>query len=67
VAFLGVPAGVLAHGALRRSVPASGARLDRAPRELRLTFTERVELAVARLELIGPEGDQRVALSPLRS
>lgn len=58
------PAAAHAHGALRRAVPASNARLTAAPRELRLTFNERVELAVARVTLAGP-GGAPVALSPL--
>jgi putative copper export protein/methionine-rich copper-binding protein CopC len=53
-----------AHGALRRSEPSSGAHLSAAPRELRLTFTEDVELAVARLQLIGPDSAS-MGLGPL--
>lgn len=45
-----------AHGALTRSTPAAGARLTAVPRELRLTFSEDVELALARLVLNGPHG-----------
>ena len=59
-----VPVVAHAHGALRRAVPASNARLSVVPRELRLTFTERVELPVARLSLAGPDG-AAVALGPL--
>lgn len=69
-----VPAGLLlltllpvpawAHGALRGSSPASGAHLAVAPRELRLTFSERVELAVAQLQLVGPDSVP-VPLGPL--
>ena len=44
------------HGALRRSVPAKGAVLRRAPRELRLTFTEPVERALAGLTLAHADG-----------
>ena len=62
---LGVPSRASAHGALRSSEPAAGAHLATAPRELRLTFTEAVEIAVARLELLGPDS-AAVALSPLR-
>jgi copper transport protein len=58
------PARAYAHGALRRAVPASNGRVSTAPRELRLTFTERVELAVARLTLAGP-GGPAVELMPL--
>ena len=45
-----------AHGALTRSTPAAGDRLTAVPRELRLTFSEDVELALARLALDGPHG-----------
>lgn len=58
-----VPARAFAHGALRSASPADGDRLSIAPRELRLTFTEAVELAVSRLSLTGPDGS--VALAPL--
>ena len=61
---LGLPALALAHGALRRAAPASGAHLSEAPRELRLTLNENVELAVARLQLIGPDSAD-VVLGPL--
>lgn len=50
-----LPTQVYAHGALQRSEPGQGAHLSTAPRELRLTFNESVELAVARLQLIGPD------------
>jgi putative copper export protein/methionine-rich copper-binding protein CopC len=65
VGLLGVPSRANAHGALRRSQPAAGAHLAAAPRELRLTFNEPVELSVARLQLLGPDSVP-VALSPLR-
>lgn len=52
-----------AHGVLQRSVPAAGAHLSAAPTQLRLTFNERVELAMARLVLVGPGGE--VVLGPL--
>lgn len=57
------PGSAWAHGALRRSEPAEGAHLAVAPRELRLTFTEAVELNFARLALSGPNGP--VALGAL--
>jgi putative copper export protein/methionine-rich copper-binding protein CopC len=56
---------LLAHGDLKSAAPKAGEHLSVAPRELRLTFTEAPELAVARLELIGPDG-ARVSLGPLR-
>ncbi|HEX8431593.1 MAG TPA: CopD family protein [Longimicrobium sp.] len=64
VIALGLPSHALAHGALRRSEPANGAHLAVAPRELRLTFNESVELAVARLQLVGPDS-AAVVLGPL--
>ena len=51
-----LPGTAWAHGALRRSEPAEGAHLTVAPRALRLTFTEAVELNFARLALSGPNG-----------
>lgn len=45
-----------AHGGFKSSVPAKGAALDTAPREIRITFSEAVELPFARLELSGPNG-----------
>jgi putative copper export protein/methionine-rich copper-binding protein CopC len=64
LALLLLPREASAHGKLARSVPARGARLDAAPRELRLTFTEAIELTAARIALAGPDGAP-VALSPL--
>ena len=52
-----------AHGTLRRSVPAKDEHLSAVPRDLRLTFTEAVELTFARLSLVGPRG--AVPLGPL--
>jgi copper transport protein len=54
-----------AHLALSRSTPSEGAHLAAAPRTLKLTFTEQVELSVARLRLIGPS-DVAVPITPLR-
>lgn len=45
-----------AHGTLRRSDPAKGQHLSVAPRDIRLTFTEAVELPFARVALVGPNG-----------
>ena len=64
VALLATPAAALAHGELKSSVPASGSRLAVAPMELRLTFTEAVEMTFTRVELIGPDS-QLVALGSL--
>lgn len=60
-----LPQPALAHLGLQHSAPAEGAHFAEAPRELRLTFTEAVALAVTRLRLIGPNGAE-VPLSPLR-
>ena len=49
------PRAVSAHGELRSSQPEGGAHLAVAPRELRLVFNERVELAIARIVLRGPD------------
>lgn len=45
------PAAALAHPTLRRSVPAAHDTLASAPAELRLTFSEPLELALSRLRL----------------
>lgn len=58
-----LPTPAFAHGALRSATPGEGDQLSAAPRELRLTFTEAVEIAVSRLRLTGPAGP--VALGPL--
>lgn len=64
VAVLGTPTAALAHGELKSSVPAAGSRLAVAPTELRLTFTEAVEMTFTRVELVGPDS-QLVALGSL--
>ncbi len=61
--FLLLPGQALAHGALKSATPGHGDTLSVAPGELRLTFTETPELAMARLSLTGPHGV--VALAPL--
>ena len=53
-----------AHLALRRSTPSEGAHLAAAPRTLKLTFTEPVELSFARLRLIGPSDTEVPITSP---
>jgi copper transport protein len=59
------PGRLLAHGTLKSSVPAKGAHLGLAPRDLRLTFTERPELTFTRIQLLGPD-NAVVPLGPLR-
>jgi copper transport protein len=66
VALFVVGVGIaFAHTALRRSEPAKAARLDTAPREIRLVFTEGVALAVSKIVLLGPDSAE-VALSAVR-
>lgn len=62
---IAVPTLLLAHTALRRSEPASGAHLMQAPRRLVLEFTEVIALATARVILRGPAGDT-ISLTALR-
>lgn len=50
------PALALAHGRLLSSTPTAGGRVTTAPRELQLTFSEPVELAVSRVQLLGADG-----------
>lgn len=66
-----------AHSELRRSVPAPGAVLDRAPERIELHFSERVQLTALRLRRadgteialprrpIRPERMEVIALPPL--
>lgn len=43
-----------AHGKLVTSTPANGANLDRSPSEVRMQFSEPVEVAFTTVKLIGP-------------
>jgi putative copper export protein/methionine-rich copper-binding protein CopC len=58
-----LPGLAFAHTGLRRAAPGGGDHLSAAPRELRLTFTEAVEVTLARVALTGPNGP--VELAPL--
>lgn len=49
-----------AHAFLESATPAEGSRLQTAPKELRLSFTEPIEVAFSRVTVIGPDG-QNVA------
>jgi putative copper export protein/methionine-rich copper-binding protein CopC len=60
-----LPLEAAAHQRLLRTEPARDAAVAEAPRELRLVFYEPVELALTRLELIGPDGAS-VALGEAR-
>ena len=64
LALLVLPAGAAAHEELRAAQPAEGDELGIAPDRLRLTFVNPVELSLARLTLIGPDG--AVELGELR-
>jgi putative copper export protein/methionine-rich copper-binding protein CopC len=57
VLTLATPAQLDAHARLERSVPSAGARVDAPPADLRFWFSEAIELAFARVRLIGPGGD----------
>jgi copper transport protein len=52
-----VPAEAAAHQQLLRAEPAAGTAVLASPAELRLTFREAAELALTRIELIGPGGE----------
>lgn len=58
------PTVALAHGKLRSSSPAANAHLSTVPTEVRLTFNEATELALTRIDLLGPDG-QAVDLGPV--
>ena len=52
-----VPARADAHAELVETVPAAGEQLDAAPDELRLSFTESVEVADDAIEVYAADGD----------
>ena len=56
VAAMLVPAWLLAHPRLTRSEPAAGARLDASPVEIRLWFSERVEISLSRIWVLDSAG-----------
>ena len=59
-AVLATPQLALAHAKLRSSSPAAGSTVTAAPRELRLTFSEKPELAFTRITLLA--GKEAIAL-----
>lgn len=63
--LIGMAGDGVAHDGLRRSVPAKGAVLDEAPRELRLTFTRAVDASLARIELIDAAGGAVDVAAPM--
>lgn len=64
VGLLAAPAGVAAHEELTDAAPADGDELAIAPRQLRLTFLNPIQLSLAHLSLVGPDG--AVELGELR-
>ncbi len=54
--LVSLPGSALAHPFLRRSVPKASDTLAVAPIELRLVFSEPIELRFAKIELVGPGG-----------
>ena len=58
------PRPALAHGTLKRSVPAAGAHLGEVPREIRLEFNEAPELAFTSVRLLSADG-REIALGAL--
>lgn len=60
-----LPARAAAHAHLESTSPGRGDTVHVAPRELRLNFSERIELAVSEVHLQGPGGE--VTLAPLTS
>lgn len=54
--LLALPATAHAHGRLKSSNPASGARLSQVPRQLRLDFTEDPALTFSSIRLLAPDG-----------
>lgn len=64
VLLLTQPSVALAHPFLRRSTPAAADTVTAPPLQLRLTFSEAIELRFSRLELLGADGTP-VPLAPL--
>jgi copper transport protein len=62
--MLMAPEAGLAHLRLRASAPRDSAELASVPREIRLSFTQPVQLAFTRIELLDPSG-RPVELGPL--
>ncbi len=52
VALVATPAHALFHAILRSSAPSAGATIAESPRELRLTFSEAIELPFTRITVL---------------
>jgi copper transport protein len=50
------PSAAFFHASLRSSSPAAGSRLDRAPAQIRLVFSEEIEPSLGSIRLIDPTG-----------
>jgi methionine-rich copper-binding protein CopC len=52
-----LPAGeASAHAKLNQAVPAAGSTVSSAPKEIRLKFSEGVEVALSKVSVTGPSG-----------
>jgi methionine-rich copper-binding protein CopC len=60
--LIGLAAFLQAHAKLEKSEPAAGVTVAAAPKQIQLWFNEKVDLAVSKIELIGPSG--KVDLGP---
>jgi methionine-rich copper-binding protein CopC len=58
LALLVAAAGARAHAFLERAEPRVGATLRTAPAEVRLWFTERLEPAYSRVQVVGERGER---------
>lgn len=56
-ALLAFPTALLSHAKLVRSNPESGSALDSPPVRISLSFTERPEIPLSSVKLLGPAGD----------
>ena len=63
IVFLFLAPALLAHAKLTRSDPVTGATLDSVPPHITLVFTERPEVALSSIRLIGPNRDTTVLAS----
>ena len=56
LSLLSQTSGALAHAALRQATPAVGSTIDTAPREVTLSFSDKLEPAFSTIEVTGPGG-----------
>ncbi|MDQ1009075.1 copper transport protein [Streptomyces sp. V4I23] len=67
LSVVGSPTPAQAHATLVSTAPADRQALGAAPRQVSLTFSEPVSLPLARIRLIGPDGDTVATGRPARS